>query len=61
MDSPSLVAVKDSVLLVRIVDGICLVIKGGETSEVISRAIDLMRNAQAHILGAVINNIDLIF
>jgi len=60
IDSPPLAAVTDSMLLARIVDGVCLVIKGGETSkEVISRAIDLMRNAQAHILGAVINNIDL--
>jgi capsular exopolysaccharide synthesis family protein len=59
IDSPPLAAVTDSMLLARISDGICLVIKGGDTSrEVISRGVDLLINAHANILGAVINNID---
>jgi capsular exopolysaccharide synthesis family protein len=59
MDSPPLAAVTDSVVLARFVDGVCLVIKGGETiREVVTRGVDLLRNANAHILGAVINNID---
>ncbi|MGA1865320.1 MAG: GumC family protein [bacterium] len=59
IDSPPLAAVTDSVLLARISDGICMVIKGGDTSrEVISRGMDLLINAHANILGAVINNID---
>ncbi|MGA1794816.1 MAG: GumC family protein [bacterium] len=60
MDSPPLAAVTDSVVLARIADGVCLVIKGGETGrDVINRGVDLLRNAQAQILGAVINNIDI--
>ncbi len=59
IDSPPLAAVTDSMLLARIADGICLVIKGGDTSrEVISRGVDLLAGAHANILGAVINNID---
>jgi capsular exopolysaccharide synthesis family protein len=59
MDSPPLAAVTDSVVLARFADGVCLVIKGGETNrEVVARGVDLLRNANARILGAVINNID---
>ncbi len=60
IDSPPLVAVTDSVLISRIVDGVCLVLHGGVTSrEIIMRGRDLLQNANAHILGVVINNIDL--
>lgn len=60
IDSPPIVAVTDSVLLSRLVDGACIVIKGGDTSkEIIKRSVDLLRNVRAHILGAAINDIDI--
>ncbi|MBN2374291.1 polysaccharide biosynthesis tyrosine autokinase [bacterium] len=59
IDSPPIVAVTDSVMLSRIVDGVCIVIHGGDTGrELVRRSIDLLKGAQAHILGATINNID---
>ena len=60
IDSPPLVAVTDSVIISRIVDGVILVIHGGVTSrEVIKRGCDLLKNVKAPLLGAIINNIDL--
>lgn len=60
IDSPPVVAVTDSVIISRLVDGVSLVIHGGTTSrEVVMRARDLLQNANAHLLGAIINNIDI--
>ncbi|MEW5804524.1 MAG: polysaccharide biosynthesis tyrosine autokinase [bacterium] len=60
IDSPPLVAVTDSVIISRIVDGIIMVIYGGVTSkDVIMRGKDLLKNVNAPLLGAIINNIDL--
>lgn len=60
IDSPPLVAVTDSVIISRIVDGVILVIHGGVTSrEVIKRGYDLLKNVNAPMLGGIINNIDL--
>ena len=60
IDSPPVAAVTDSVIISRITDGVALVIHGGVTGrDIIMRGRDLLKNANAHILGAIINNIDL--
>ncbi|MEW6378543.1 MAG: polysaccharide biosynthesis tyrosine autokinase [bacterium] len=60
IDSPPLVAVTDAVIISRIVDGVALVIHGGATSkEDIMQGRDLLQNANAPLLGVIINNIDL--
>jgi succinoglycan biosynthesis transport protein ExoP len=59
IDSPPVVAVTDSVIISRVVDGVILVIHGGVTSkEVIMRGQDLLKNVNAPLIGAIINNID---
>ncbi|MEW5802924.1 MAG: polysaccharide biosynthesis tyrosine autokinase [bacterium] len=60
IDSPPIVAVTDSVIISRLVDGIALVIHGGATNrDIIKQGRNLLQKANAHLLGAVINNIDL--
>lgn len=60
IDSPALIPVTDGVVLSRYVDGVVLVVKGQDTPrELVTRARDLLRYANAHILGAVMNNVDL--
>jgi len=60
IDSPPLVAVTDSVVISRIVDGVALVIHGGVTSkEAVVQGRDLLKNANASLLGVIINNINL--
>ena len=60
IDSPPVVPITDSVIISRLVDGVILVLQGGATSrDVIIRGRDLLLNANAHIIGTIINNIDL--
>jgi succinoglycan biosynthesis transport protein ExoP len=60
VDSPPLLNVADSRILATLVEGVVLVIKGGETPR------ELARRAQAHasdvgarVIGVVLNNVDL--
>ena len=60
LDSPPVLPVTDAVVLARDVDGVVQVVKGHDTPrELIRRARDQLVQANAHLLGAVINNVDL--
>lgn len=58
-DSPPVGAVTDPVILATMTDGAVLVLKAGQTQrEVGQQAVRAMRDGNAHILGAVINDLD---
>jgi capsular exopolysaccharide synthesis family protein len=60
IDSPPVIPVTDAVVLSRESDGIVLVVKGHDTPlELVRRARDQLAVANAHLIGAVINNVDL--
>ncbi|MCX5838621.1 MAG: polysaccharide biosynthesis tyrosine autokinase [Deltaproteobacteria bacterium] len=60
IDSPPITAVTDSVIISRWVDGVLLVIRAGETHrEIIKNGIGLLQSANAHILGAILNGVDM--
>ncbi len=60
LDSPPTLPVTDSVVLAREVDGVVLVVKGHDTPrELVRRAKEMLVTAGAHMLGAVVNNVDL--
>lgn len=59
IDSPPIVTCTDGVLISSMVDGVILVIKGGETSrELARRSQQLLREVNAKVLGVVLNKID---
>lgn len=59
IDSPALLPVTDGVILSRYADGVVLVVRAQDTSrDMVLRARDLLRVANAHVLGAVMNNTD---
>ena len=59
IDSPPILPVTDSVILSRYVDGVVLVVKGGNTPrKVVQDARDRLRSVGARILGAVVNDVD---
>jgi capsular exopolysaccharide synthesis family protein len=59
LDSPPIVTCTDGVLISRLVDGVILVIKGGETSrDLARRSQQLLREVNAKILGVVLNKMD---
>ena len=59
-DTPPLLAVADPIIVSSLVDGVLLVVKGGETPrQSVAAAVDKLRAASARVLGAVINNVDL--
>lgn len=58
IDSPPITAVTDSVILSRLVDGVLLVIRAGETHrEIVKNGIGLLQAANARILGAILNGV----
>ena len=60
LDSPPVLPVTDAVVLGREVDGAVLVVKGHDTPrELLRRARDQLLQANVHLLGAVVNNVDL--
>ncbi len=60
IDSPPVLPVTDSVILSRFVDGVVLVVKGGDTpAQVALDAKTRLRDVGAKLLGAVLNNVDL--
>jgi capsular exopolysaccharide synthesis family protein len=60
IDSPPVVPVTDGVVLSREADAVVLVVKGHDTPlELVRRARDQLAMANAHMIGAVINNVDL--
>jgi len=60
VDSPPLLNVSDSRILATLVEGVVLVVKGGETPrELVQRAQACISDVGARVIGAVLNNIDL--
>jgi Mrp family chromosome partitioning ATPase len=60
LDSPPVLPVTDAVVLGREADGAVLVVKGHDTPrELLRRARDQLFQASIHLLGAVVNNVDL--
>jgi polysaccharide biosynthesis transport protein len=59
-DSPPITAVTDSVILAKIVDGVLLVIRAGETPrQVVQNGLAQLRAVSARVLGALLNNVDM--
>jgi capsular exopolysaccharide synthesis family protein len=60
VDSPPVLPVTDALVLGREADAVVLVVKGHETPrEMVRRARDQLRQANAHVLGATVNDVDL--
>nr|WP_308410513.1 CpsD/CapB family tyrosine-protein kinase [Bacillus sp. Marseille-P3661] len=60
IDSPPVLAVTDAHVLANIADGSILITKSGQTEyEMAIKASDLLRNAKAKLLGAVLNHKEL--
>jgi capsular exopolysaccharide synthesis family protein len=60
LDSPPVLPVTDAVVLGREADGAVLVVKGYDTPrDLVRRARDQLLQANVHLLGAVVNNVDL--
>src|SRR5439155_18432126 len=60
LDSPPVLPVTDAVILAREADGVVLVVKGDDTPrELARRARDLLIQANPHLLGAIVNNVDI--
>lgn len=58
-DAPPVIPVHDSEILSQHVDGVLLVVKAGKTfREVVIRAIELLKEAKANILGATLNDVE---
>ena len=57
VDSPPIIAVTDSEILSRLVDGTLLVVFANQTeNEMMQRATDLIKNDNAYFIGTVLNN-----
>jgi capsular exopolysaccharide synthesis family protein len=60
LDAPPVLPVTDAVVLGREAEGVVLVVKGQDTPrELVRRARDHLQQAGAHLLGVVVNNVDL--
>jgi succinoglycan biosynthesis transport protein ExoP len=60
IDTPPLLAVTDASILANMVDGVILVIRGGDTTkEAIARSKQLLSCAQARVIGTMLNNVDI--
>jgi Mrp family chromosome partitioning ATPase len=56
IDSPPLLAVDDAAALAPRADGVLMIVRGSFTSaRMARRALDLLRQRQAHVLGLVLN------
>ena len=59
LDSPPILADADTSVLVRMVDGVLLVLHAGKTPRAAAElAVKQLRKASANILGVILNNID---
>ena len=60
IDSPPITAVTDAVVLAKFADGLVLVISAGETPrEIIQNGLGQLRSVNAHVLGAVLNGVEM--
>ncbi|MBM4319010.1 MAG: CpsD/CapB family tyrosine-protein kinase, partial [Deltaproteobacteria bacterium] len=59
-DSPPIMAVADPLILSQLTDGVILVVRSGvSTRDVVFRSVQALRDVNAHVLGAVLNGVDL--
>ncbi|MED3573035.1 CpsD/CapB family tyrosine-protein kinase [Cytobacillus praedii] len=59
-DTPPVLAVTDSQVLANKCDGVILVVASGKTTkELALKSLEVLKQARAHILGAVVNGIEL--
>jgi capsular exopolysaccharide synthesis family protein len=60
IDSPPIMAATDAVILSVQADGVLLVVRSGETpKEAFTRARDLLTSVKSHLLGVVLNAVDI--
>jgi len=60
IDSPPITAVTDAAILASFVDGVVMVIRANETHrEIVKNGIGQLKAVNAHILGAVLNGVDM--
>jgi capsular exopolysaccharide synthesis family protein len=60
IDSPPVLAVTDARVLATLVDGVILVIKGGETPKAaVQRTNRLLQDVHAHVIGTLLNDVDI--
>ena len=60
IDSPPITAVTDAAILAKAVDGVVLVIRAGQTvREVAKNSVHQLQSVGGHILGAVLNAVDI--
>jgi succinoglycan biosynthesis transport protein ExoP len=60
IDSPPVLAVADSGIISRIVDGVILVVRpGSTTTSTLRQAVEQLRRLGANIIGVVMNGMDL--
>ncbi len=61
VDTPPLLAVADPVIVAGEVDGVLLVVRAGDTPrQSVAAGLEKLRSGQARVLGAVLNNLDLV-
>ncbi len=60
IDSPPITAVTDAVILAKLVDGVILVVRAGETPrEIVQNGLGQLQSVNANILGAILNAVDM--
>lgn len=60
IDTPPITAVTDAVILSKVVDGVVLIVRAGVAHrELVRNAVEQLRQVNAHILGAVLNGVDM--
>ncbi|NLT68455.1 MAG: CpsD/CapB family tyrosine-protein kinase, partial [Acidobacteria bacterium] len=59
IDSPPVLPVTDARIIGTLVDGVLLVVKGGETpKEAVQRTKRLLQEVHAQLIGVLLNNVD---
>jgi capsular exopolysaccharide synthesis family protein len=59
VDCAPIIPVSDPAIMSTAVDGVVLIIKAGSTQrEIIERAIEIIKKAEANVLGLVLNNVE---
>ncbi len=60
IDSPPITAVTDAVVMSKMADGCVLVVRSGDTPrEIVQNGVQKLQSVGAHILGAVLNGVDM--